>query len=236
MLGAEALDIPAYNSKGLGMIGPDRAAEEALELVEEGFHAINVRLGYPTPEEDLAVVRAVWAAVPKGTVLISDYNQSQSVEDVIERVKMLDPEGLAWVEEPVRFDDFSGHAHVRAQVDTPIQTVENCWFPGDMEKCLSARACDFFMPDAGKIGGVTGWRRAADLGREYDVSLSSHLYPEVSVHLLCATPTRHWLEYVDWAQQILTEPLVVTHGHCRPPEKSGIGIEWDETAVNRYSV
>ena len=233
-LGAEAAAIPAYNSKGLGMIGPVAAGKEARELLDEGFGAIKVRLGYPTLEEDVAVVRSVREAMPDDAPLMSDYNQSQDVEEVIRRMTALDGEGLYWVEEPVHYDDFYGHAALRKVIDTPVQTGENCWFPGEMAKCLAAGACDYFMPDAGKIGGVTGWLGAAKLAAAADLPLSSHLYPEVSVHLLAATPTRHWLEYVDWAEPILDESLAVEDGQCRPPEKPGIGIEWDEAAIAKY--
>jgi len=236
LLGAEPVATPAYNSKGLGMIGAAAAAREAKELQDEGFVAVKVRLGYPTLEEDIAVTRAVKAAIGPDAPLMSDYNQSQEVEEVIRRVKALDGEGLYWVEEPVHYDDFYGHAALRAVVKTPVQTGENCWFPGEMAKCMAAGACDYFMPDAGKIGGVTGWLGAAKLAAAANLPLSSHLYPEVSVHLLAATPTRHWLEYVDWAEPILAEALPVIDGHCRPAEKPGIGIEWNDRAVDKYGV
>tara|TARA_R110002072_G_scaffold238008_1_gene395386 strand:+ start:2269 stop:3351 length:1083 start_codon:yes stop_codon:yes gene_type:complete len=235
-LGAEAAATPAYNSKGLGMIGAEAAGKEARDLLDEGFGAVKVRLGYPTLEEDVAVVRAVRAAIGPDAPLMSDYNQSQQVEEAIRRVKALDGEGLYWVEEPVHYDDFYGHAALRAVVQTKIQTGENCWFPGEMAKCMAAGGCDYFMPDAGKIGGVTGWLGAAKLAAAAHLPLSSHLYPEVSVHLLAATPTRHWLEYVDWAAPVLTDPLPVTDGHCRPAEKPGIGIEWNVRAVDKYGV
>jgi mandelate racemase len=53
------------------------------------------------------------------------------------------------------------------------------------------------MADAVKIGGVTGWLRAAALAESAGLPLSSHLYPEISAHLLAVSPTGHWLEYVD---------------------------------------
>jgi len=235
-LGAEPVATPAYNSKGLGMIGAAAAGKEARDLLDEGFGAVKVRLGYPTLEEDVTVTRSVKAAIGPDTPLMSDYNQSQEVEEVIRRVKALDDEGLYWVEEPVHYDDFYGHAALRAVVKTKIQTGENCWFPGEMAKCMAVGGCDYFMPDAGKIGGVTGWLGAAKLAAAAHLPLSSHLYPEVSVHLLAATPTRHWLEYVDWAAPILMEPLPVVDGHCRPAEKPGIGIEWNDRAVDKYGV
>jgi mandelate racemase len=46
--------------------------------------------------------------------------------------------------------------------------------------------------------------------------MSAHLYPEVSAHLLAATPTDHWIEYVDWANPILEQPVPVTDGYLVP--------------------
>jgi mandelate racemase len=65
---------------------------------------------------------------------------------------------------------------------------------------------------------------------------SSHLFPEISAHLLAVSPTTHWLEYVDWATPILEEPLKIEGGYASAPDAAGIGISWDEVAVQRYSV
>jgi mandelate racemase len=64
--------------------------------------------------------------------------------------------------------------------------------------------------------------------------MSSHLFPEVSAHLLAATPTAHWLEYVDWADSVLQEPLRVVDGMAIVPDRPGTGMLWDEPAVKRY--
>ena len=65
--------------------------------------------------------------------------------------------------------------------------------------------------------------------------MSSHLYPEVSAHLLAATPTAHWLEYVDWADPILEEPVEIRDGHALPSLKPGLGMKWNEKAVRKFA-
>ncbi len=236
LLGGQPKPIPAYNSNGLGIIGPNRAAEEARQLVTPGFTAIKVRLGYPDIKADVAVVRAVRKAVGDDVLLMSDYNQSLTIAEARHRVRHLDDEGLYWIEEPTRCDDYRGHAEIRKTARTPIQLGENCWGPHDMAKAVDAGAGDFFMPDAMRIGGVTGWLRAAALAEPIGLPASSHLYPEVSAHLLAVTPTSHWLEYVDWASPILKEPLKIDRGHAVIPSAPGIGLEWDDEAVERYLV
>jgi mandelate racemase len=64
--------------------------------------------------------------------------------------------------------------------------------------------------------------------------MSSHLFPEVSAHLLAATETADWLEYVDWADVVLREPLKIADGMAIVAHRAGSGLEWDEAAVRRY--
>jgi len=236
LLGGTPRPIPAYNSKGLGIIGAEKAGVEASELLAEGFRAVKVRLGYPDVATDVAVVRAVRRAVGEGTPVMSDYNQSLSVAEAQQRLRHLDGEGLYWVEEPTRFDDYAGHAAIRGKAGTPIQLGENCWGPHDMAKALESGACDYFMIDVMKIGGITGWQRAAALAEPRGIPVSCHLFPEVSAHLLAVTPTAHWLEYVDWANPILQQPLALKDGHAVIPDRPGLGLAWDEAAVAKYLV
>jgi len=176
-------------------------------------------------------------AIGPTTTLMTDFNQGLSVAEAIKRGRMIDDEGgVAWIEEPVRADDFAGNAKVARELATPIQIGENFMGPEQMAQALAAQACDYCMPDAQRIGGVTGWMRAAALAQAAGMEMSSHLFPEVSSHLLAVTPTCHWLEYVDWADAILEEPLVVKDGHARIPDRPGIGLRWDEKAVKRYAL
>jgi mandelate racemase len=237
LLGAVPRPIPAYNSKGLGLLKISELTREANELVAEGFDAVKLRLGRASAAEDLEALRAVKKAIGPQVKLMTDFNQALSVAEAIKRSRMIDDEGgVEWIEEPVRADDFSGCSLVRKEIRTPIQIGENFMGPEQAAQALAAGACDFVMPDAERIGGVTGWMRAAALAQGAGVEMSSHLFPEISVHLLAATPTCHWLEYVDWAAPILEEPCEVNKGFAQPSERPGIGMTWDEEAVKRFAV
>lgn len=235
LLGGQERPIPAYNSCGLGMSNGQHLAAEARDFIESGFGAVKIRLGYPDSGADVAAVRAVRQAVGDETRIMSDYNQALSVPEAQQRARRLDDEGLYWIEEPTRADDYAGHARIRTTAATAIQLGENCWGPNDMAKALAAEACDFFMPDVVKIGGVSGWLRAIALAEPRGMPLSSHLYPEVSAHLLAVTPTAHWLEYMDWANAILDRPLTVTDGWAVVSDAPGNGLAWNEEAVERYA-
>jgi mandelate racemase len=237
LLGAAPRPIPAYNSKGLGIMPLERLVAEARELVDEGFHAVKLRMGRREAREDLEALRAVKKAIGPDITLMVDFNQVLSVAEAIRRGRLIDEEGgVYWIEEPIRADDFAGAARITREVATPIQLGENFMGPEQMAQALAAGACDYVMPDAERIGGVTGWLRAAALAQGAGAEMSSHLFPEVSCHLLAATPTCHWLEYVDWANPILAAPLELEDGHVLIPSRPGCGIAWDEKAVARYAL
>jgi mandelate racemase len=234
MLGATIRPTAAYNSNGLGLVEPQAAADEALELVDEGFRAIKMRLGRPSGHDDLAAVRAVRAAIPPDVALMADYNQALSPDAARERCRQLDDEGLYWIEEPVRHDDYAASAELAALLRTPVQIGENFAGPRAMSVALEHNASDLVMTDLERIGGVSGWLGAAALADVAGTEMSSHLYHEVSAHLLAATPTAHWIEYVDWADLILQEPLKVVGGCVTPPDRPGAGLVWDADAVAHF--
>jgi mandelate racemase len=234
MLGATIRPTAAYNSNGLGLVEPQAAADEALELVDEGFRAIKMRLGRPSGHDDLAAVRAVRAAIPPDVALMADYNQALSPDAARERCRQLDDEGLYWIEEPVRHDDYAASAELAALLRTPVQIGENFAGPRAMSVALEHNASDLVMTDLERIGGVSGWLGAAALADVTGIEMSSHLYHEVSAHLLPATPTAHWIEYVDWADPILQEPLKVADGCVTPPDRPGTGLAWDAGAVAHF--
>ncbi len=233
LLGAKPKRIPAYNSCGLGLMAASALADEAEKLTA-GFRAVKLRLGYPTLKEDLAALHAVRRRIGSDIAIMVDYNQALSVTDALARGHALDQEGIYWLEEPIRHDDYAGNAKLARELKTPIQIGENFSESAAMAAAIAASAADYVMPDLERIGGVTGWQRAAALAASHGIAMSSHLFPEVSAHLLAATPTCHWLEWVDWAEKILAEPLRIVDGYAVLPDRPGNGLEWNKKAVEKY--
>jgi len=236
LIGGSPKRIAAYNSCGLGLMAPRELADEAEKLLARGFRAVKLRLGYPTLEEDLAALRAVQKRLGSEIAVMVDYNQALSLAQALERGRALDQEGIYWLEEPIRHDDYAGNATLVRELKTPIQIGENFSESSAMAVALAAGAADYVMPDLERIGGVTGWLRAAALAATHRIEMSSHLFPEVSAHLLAATPTAHFLEYMDWADKILAEPLEIVDGFAVVPQRPGNGLAWDAKAVKKYRI
>lgn len=232
LLGGEPKPVPAYDSYGIVDPLSDRAALEAS--LEKGFRAIKVKLGDGDVSRDVHLVSGVRDIVGPDVALMVDYNQSQTAVETLRRIDALYDFDLHWIEEPVHAEDFEGHARIREASAVPIQTGENWWFPADMAKAIAAGACDYAMPDLMKIGGISGWMRAAGLAEAASIPVSSHTFVEPSAHVLPVTPTAHWLEFLDLAGAVLAERTEIVDGAVSP-RGPGLGIVWDEEAVTRYA-
>lgn len=236
LLGGSIGPVPAYNSNGLWLIDPHALAEEARALVAEGgFKGLKLRLGRERLADDLAAIAAVRAAVGEDVKLMVDFNQGLSLGDALHRCHALDDQGLYWLEEPIAYNNLAGYAQLTRELATPVQLGENFYGPRALHAALLMGAGDYVMPDLMRIGGVTGWLRAAAMAGGAGVDMSSHLYPEFSAHLLRVTDTAHWLEWQDWADPILAEPFAVRDGALHIPDRPGAGIAWNEDAVRRYA-
>jgi len=236
LMGGEPRPVPAYNSTGLGISRIKDLVKESEQLVAEDFSAIKLRLGRPEASADIEALRAVKKAIGPKVTLMVDFNQGLTVAEAIRRGRMIDEEGgVLWIEEPIRADDFTGCARVAREVATPIQIGENFMGPEQMAQAIAAGCCDYVMPDVERIGGVTGWMRSAALAQGAGLEMSSHLFPEASVQLLAVTPTCHWLEYMDWANPILEEPVRIRNGMAIGAGGPGLGMRWNEKAVRKYA-
>jgi mandelate racemase len=232
MFGAAPKSVPAYGA--VGHDGPVGSARTAEDWVKKGFGGVKAKIGYPTVAEDIEVVRAMRSAVGPDIAIMVDYNQCLTPAAAIQRLRAMEDLELTWVEEPTLAHDYQGHAQIAREIQTPIQCGENWWGPLDMRHALEAHASDYVMPEVMKMYGVTGWRRAAAMAEAKGVPISTHLWPEVSAQLLSATPLAHWLEYANWWNPIVAEPLRVENGLALPSESPGSGVAWNEQAVSKY--
>ena len=232
LLGGSVGPVSAYNSNGLWLKEPDAVAAEAIELRDEGgFTGLKLRLGRDRVRDDLATIEAVQNAVGEDMHLMVDFNQGLDLGEALQRCHAIDDLGLDWIEEPLVYDNLDGYVQLAAELKTPIQIGENFYGPRDLYRALQCKACDFVMPDFMRIGGVTGWLKAAAIAGTAGIPVSTHLYPEVAAHVMRVTETAHWLEWQDWADPILQRPYDIREGRLHIPDVPGVGLEWNESAV-----
>ena len=233
LLGGSPRPIRAYDS--YGAIDPVADEKDLRRSLDRGFRGIKIKGGDGDLANDERVVKAVRSLIGPDIALMLDFNQSLDPAEAKRRIARLSPYDLTWIEEPVPQENLSGHAEVRANSPIPIQAGENWWFPRGFAEAIASGASDFIMSDLMKVGGVTGWLRVAGQAEAASIPMSSHLFAEASSHMLAVTPTAHWLEVLDLARAILSEPVEIVDGTITA-RGHGLGLSWDEAAVAKYLV
>jgi len=239
MLGGSPDPLDTYASEGHWLIDDlGRLAAEAAELVGQGFRAVKMRLGRPREADDLAAARAVRDAIGPEVRLMADANLGWDVQYALRMGRKLEDAGidLTWFEEPIPHDDVAGQARLAAELATPLATGENAYTHFGFRELIEAKAVDVMTADLERIGGVTGWLRTAALAEAWRLPLTSHLFPELSCHLLAASPTAAYLEHMPWAQPLLAEKLPLVDGRVPLPTRPGLGFIWDPQAAKRWTV
>lgn len=233
LLEAEPKPIRAYDS--YGMVDPGSDGERLETSLKKGFTGIKIKLGGGSLDDDIAACRFVRRIIGDKVALMIDYNQSLGVDAALDRLSALEDFDIYWVEEPVRAEDLAGHRTVRDKSPIKVQTGENWWLPSSAENAFTANASDYVMPDVMKIGGITGWMSVARMAADKGIPVSSHAFIEASAHVMAATPTAHWLEYLDKARPLLDEGLDVVDGTvtARGP---GLGMEWNRAKVEEFRI
>ncbi len=238
LLGSELKPIPTYNSRGLWLIPLNEIEKEVSELLSEGnFSSIKVRLGRESLEEDISVIEKIKKVAGPNINIMSDFNQCYSYDEALKRMHELDNQGLYWFEEPINYRDYDYYSKLSSKIKTPITIGENFHGSYDLITSIKKNASTFIMPDLMRIGGVSGWIKAANIAEGFNIKLSTHLFPEVSAHLMHVTPTAHWLEWVDWADPILLNTgFKVQDGNYIVPNIPGTGIEWNESNIEKFRI
>jgi mandelate racemase len=237
LLGGSIGPVRAYNTNGLWRVPLEQLGDEASALVAEGnYGAVKLRLGRPSLKDDIHAIANVRDAVGEDVHIMTDFNQCLPFGEALLRLHALDDQGLYWFEEPIVYDNLEACAQLAREIKTPIQIGENIYGPREFYKAVLAKAADLYMPDLMRIGGVTGWMRSAAIAGAAGLPLSSHLYPEVSAHLLRASESVDWIESRDWGNAVIAETFEIKDGNVIVPDRPGNGIDWNEDAVKHYAM
>ena len=238
LLGGDLKPLKTYNSRGLWLIPLEDIDKEIHELIKENeFYALKARIGRKTLKDDIFVIERIKKICGENVDIMTDFNCCYDYDTALKRMLALDNIGLYWFEEPINYRDYESMSLLTSRLNTPINIGENFHGPSEMFTALSAKASTYIMPDLMRIGGVSGWIKAANIAEAFNIKFSTHLYPEVSAHLMNITPTAHWLEWVDWADPILMDTgYRIKNGHYHIPEIPGTGIEWNEQIIEKFKI
>jgi L-alanine-DL-glutamate epimerase-like enolase superfamily enzyme len=232
LLGGDATDVPVYGSGGWHSLSDAELVAECERYAALGITAYKYKIGAPRDRERTALLRRTMG---DGFTLLADANQGFDVPAAIEASRMLADFGVAWLEEPVVADSPDDLVAVAREAAVPIAAGENVYFRWGFHELCARGAVTLLQPDVTRVGGISEFRRVADLADAYGLALSSHLWHELSISLVGASPRAWAVEYADLLPAgLLTRTFDVIGGRLRIPDAPGHGVELAPDALARY--
>jgi len=253
LLGGGRAPVPVYASGGYYKPGASSWSEAVtLEIernVSQGYRDHKIKVGGLSIAEDAhRVAAAIQAMGGTGRLALDANNAYRDVAEATRALRAFEraagESGLWWFEEPLSPDDPVGHAELRRRSETPIATGEIAASRHDFRELISQRAVDVLQPDAGVLGGVTEYMRVVRAAETFGLAIAPHWHANLHVHLAAASTTCLTVEHFDLAKNIYNFEALVTpdsrlrvlDGHADIPDRPGLGVSLDETAMERYAV
>lgn len=217
-------------------------AFHAAELVERGAGVVYCKVGRPDARDE-EIVSAVREAIGPEPLLRVDANEAWSVAEAVERIGVLEPYGLDWVEQPVPADDVGGLAQVRRSVGTRIAADQAVFTEGELRIVLEKDAADVVVVGHHETGGVWRLRRLAALAETHGVLVNRHACMESALSTLTGAQAAACIPNLTLGNQAMHQLLaesilaspdpVASVGALRIPDGPGLGVELDPDAVER---
>src|ERR1041385_6062040 len=217
----------------------DEAVTAAGRLRDKGYRQAKMQLGLPgitTPAREVEQAKLIREAVGPDMDLMCDINQRWRPEQAIDIGKRVEGAGggLFWLEDVTTADDFPGLARVADALSTPVAGGEYLWGITPFRHMLEARSVDIVMIDQVRSGGITPWLKIAGMAEAFNVPVVSHLIPEVHVHLIGAVPNGLTVEYMPRLFPLWRAVPQPKDGMLDMPTAPGLGLEFDEAAIEKY--
>ena len=240
LLGGYRDKVPTYASGSLRRGLTDNQAQRAAQiLVQKGFKEMKTQMalpGDPTPAEEIRRIRVVREAIGPDIKLMCDINQRWRPEQAIDIGSRIEDVGLFWLEDVTTADDYQGLARVTAALKTPIAGGEYLYGIAPFRQMIEARSVDIIMVDIVRAGGVSQWMKIAGMAEAFNLPIVSHVMPEILVHLVAAAPNGLTVEYMPWMLALYEETPAIENGMLILPDKPGLGLKFNEDAVQAFTV
>ena len=248
--GAERDRIRAYAST-LFRPTPDDMKRACADYLEHGFTAIKFGWGVfgEDRKRDVALVAAAREAIGPDVELLVDagWGVNRSPYDAVELLRRLEPYDVYFLEDFLHPECYEGYARVKeAGVKTRLAAGEQEATAWGFHHLIVHGKVDVIQPDLSRCGGLSQIRKILWEAERAGVDVCPHawltdLLTAASLHVNACLPRSLFLEYnvsdSPMLREIIRNPVQMDGDGMIPvPQGPGLGIEVDETAVERFRI
>ncbi len=230
--------------------------EEATGYAEQGFTGMKMKVGALPLRDDAARIRATREAIGPDIRLMFDANESYDAATALSFAHMVADQDLSWFEEPCASRDDAANKMVQERSPIPIAGGESLATRWEFAPRLATRVFDIIQPDVCSVGGIAEMHRVGVMAQAHGVKINPHYWGTgislaAALHAMAVQPINQIgqtdlpyqnesvLEFDQTPHPIrekLTQPFAQSESRVPVPTQSGLGIEVDESTVERFAV
>jgi galactonate dehydratase len=229
---------------------PEGLARKAKEVKAAGYTALKFYpFGGPQVvtqeriDKGIAQVAAVREAVGPHMEIGIDIRARLNIWSARRVAQRLEPYDIAWMEEPIIYDNPETMAEFAKSVRVPVATGEQLFTRWQFRELLEHNALGILQPDICHAGGISELKKIATMAETYYVMIAPHnsngpISTIASLHLdMCIHNSfmqELLIKYLPRYNEVLTQPIVVEEGSCTPPAGPGWGVDLRDDVLAKY--
>ncbi len=242
--GAKRKSLPIMGS--LGINSPEDNAKQALQMLDDGYTSIMVKIGADI-KTDIERTFAIREAVGSDIPLIADANQGWEAKESIYYAKAVKACELVLFEQPVKASDLDGFKQVKREIDIPLAADESVLTFNEAKRMVTEKLVDVLSIKVTKHGGIYPSKKIIDLADAFGVKClfnsmieegitqaaslnlgltTSNLFPHGHAYF---SPLRLDADITNYSDNI-------KNGRIHAFDKPGLGVEIKRDVMERYIV
>ena len=193
--------------------------------------------------EAVELVAAVRETVGPSVEVAVDVRGRLDIWSARRAARAIEEYNIAWLEEPILWDNIDALAALAREVNIPISTGEQLYNRWDFRPLIESNAASIIQPDICHAGGITELRKIATSAETYYVSVAPHnsngpISTVASLHLDLVMPNAFMQEifvsFLRAYEAVLTDMIPIVDGHATVPGGPGWGTEIDVEALSEF--
>ncbi|NBD22278.1 mandelate racemase/muconate lactonizing enzyme family protein [Paenibacillus glycinis] len=226
----------------------DEAARMAERYANQGYLAMKFGWGPigKNPRFDEEQIKAIRGAVGDGIDVMIDAGLAWDLKGALRMADVYEKYNVHWLEEPVHSNDIDGYRELSRRTSLSIAGGEQESGRLAFQRLLDEGGLDIIQPDLARVGGLTEGKRIAYLAYDRHKRIVPHAFKTgilvaASTHFAAAIPNGYMIEHTvstsPLARDLVSREVEFKDGYVTVPlNRPGLGIELNETVLNRYRV
>lgn len=238
----------AYCTAGWLGLSDEEILATIRKLQSEGFDSFKLKVGQDS-DRDVQRIEFMRNAIGETSQLMVDANQYWGIEEAKRHVERYRPYALKWVEEPIARDDVLGYVELSqtfADASFEFACGEQAASPVIFKQLLKSGAIKYCQIDAVRVAGVNDVMGIILMAAKYNVPVCPHgggialcnmiqhygMWDQIAVSGHSKTQL---VEYIDFLQDAVEEPVRVKDGCYVTPTALGWGLEFKPQFLSDHS-